>query len=52
METNGDSACSNNILVEDGGTIIIQGNLIETSAALGIEIVDVDGVTVSNNNIL
>ncbi|MEP2279005.1 Calx-beta domain-containing protein [Maribacter sp.] len=52
LELNGDSACSDNILIEDGGAIIIQENLIETAAASGIDIDDVDGVIVSNNNIL
>lgn len=52
LEANGSSACADNILVEDGSTIIIQENLIETAASSGIEIDNVDGVTVSNNNIL
>jgi len=51
LEANGNTACADNILVEDGNTIIIQGNLIETAAASGIEIDDVDSVSVSNNNI-
>jgi len=52
LEANGSSACADNILVEDGSTIIIQENLIENAASSGIEIDNVDGVTISNNNIL
>ncbi|WP_286911178.1 beta strand repeat-containing protein [Maribacter sp. UBA6511] len=52
LDSNGSTACDDNILIEDGSTIIIQENLIESAAASGIEIDNVDGVTVSNNNIL
>ncbi|MFV1450734.1 Calx-beta domain-containing protein [Maribacter sp. HS] len=52
LDSNGNSACDDNILIEDGSTIVIQENLIESAAASGIEINNVDGVTVSNNNIL
>jgi len=52
LDSNGSTACDDNILIEDGSTIVIQENLIESAAASGIEINNVDGVTVSNNNIL
>ncbi|WP_236973392.1 Calx-beta domain-containing protein [Maribacter sp. 6B07] len=52
LDSNGSTACDDNILIEDGSTIVIQENLIESAAASGIEIDNVDGVTVSNNNIL
>lgn len=52
LDSNGSTACDDNILIEDGSTIVIQDNLIESAAASGIEIDNVDGVTVSNNNIL
>jgi len=52
LESNGSTACDDNILIEDGSTIVIQENLIESAAASGIEINNVNGVTVSNNNIL
>ncbi|MEP1018856.1 right-handed parallel beta-helix repeat-containing protein, partial [Maribacter dokdonensis] len=52
LDSNGSTACDDNILIEDGSTIVIQENLIESAAASGIEISNVNGVTVSNNNIL
>ncbi|WP_254780366.1 beta strand repeat-containing protein [Maribacter dokdonensis] len=52
LDSNGSTACDDNILIEDGSTIVIQENLIESAAASGIEIDNVNGVTVSNNNIL
>ena len=51
LEANGNSACADNILVEDGSTINIQQNLIETAASSGIDVDNVDAVTISNNNI-
>ncbi|WP_405413595.1 Calx-beta domain-containing protein [Maribacter sp. Asnod1-A12] len=52
LNANGASACADNIIIENGSTIIVQENLIETAAASGIDIDDVDNVTVLNNNIL
>ncbi|MBU2899391.1 beta strand repeat-containing protein [Maribacter dokdonensis] len=52
LDSNGSTACDDNILIEDGSTIVIQENLIESAAASGIEIDNVNGVMVSNNNIL
>ncbi len=51
LENNGDTACSDNILIEDGSTIIVQNNLIENSASSGIEINNVNDVVVTNNSI-
>lgn len=51
LEANGNSACADNILVEDGSTINIQQNLIETAASSGIDVDNVDAVTILNNNI-
>ena len=51
ITNNGNTACSDNIFIGDGNNIIIQNNLIEDSAASGIEIDNVDDVVITNNSI-
>ncbi|WP_245224963.1 Calx-beta domain-containing protein [Pseudozobellia sp. WGM2] len=51
LTANGNTACSDNILILDGSNINIEENLIENAGASGIEIDNVNGVQISNNNI-
>ncbi|PKA99398.1 CUB-like protein [Flavobacteriaceae bacterium MAR_2009_75] len=51
LTANGNTACSDNILILDGSNINIEENLIENAGASGIEIDNINGVQISNNNI-
>ena len=52
ITANGDAACDDNITIEAGSGIVIQQNLIESAASLGIDGDDQTGsITISENTI-
>jgi len=52
ISSNGDSACSDNITIQNGSGVTIQQNLIENAASLGIDGDGISGsVTISQNTI-
>ncbi|MCP4975017.1 MAG: sodium:calcium exchanger [Maribacter sp.] len=52
ITSNGDSACSDNITIQSGSGVVIQQNLIENAASLGIDGDGVSGnITITENTI-